>query len=518
MEELNNKMHDHSSVRNFLQSFSIEEITTPLTLSQQEQLADKLVRTIKSKDTSNKLPDYLEEFRRVYDGPNRLEAKLPVLRQLSPRSKRMIALMPKPNEVELQKVRKIERMTNNKTGKKLYDGLATKQTISISQLEVDEDAIVVNDSIEPYIPKNTKAEMTINKAYEYFQSTDHYKKHDIQQKEKLERLFGTKTAATMTATKTTKSQHSISRQSNSNSHEHSRSRQQLVVITGRATSSGIKLQPMEMLSSNSPSYRPSSSSISTSSWATMAYNPLITDVGYGHARGRPTTTTTSTTMPSQHQRHASFMQAFTMKVYDEIGIDLTHNMHHLQHKQRLQVLLLHMVTCRLRSSFTKWIEVSSYLYIITRYHACKCIYRALRCNHFISQVYMRTERKRLELLLIKQTNQAHHAYLHHNALIIIKYVRRFVRIKELRYLVKLRNSVIRIQCVVRGWSRRRYVRRIASDRARVEARVKQIQCVVRRRLAVRKVSSSGISSGVEWCGVEEEEAMLTEHVACMHGT
>lgn len=103
------------SVKNYLSSFNIKEIMTPLTLFEQEQIAQQLVQRIIANEQrvaqSQQLPQHLEEVRQTFDSKTKVNVKLPVLSQLSPRTKRKIASLPKPNDHELQEVRKLERMT-----------------------------------------------------------------------------------------------------------------------------------------------------------------------------------------------------------------------------------------------------------------------------------------------------------------------------------------------------------------------------------------------------------------------
>ncbi|RYH02956.1 hypothetical protein EON65_47445, partial [archaeon] len=191
MDEIQREIGSPSSSsgrRNFLKQFTIQEITTPLTLSQQEQLADQLIHHIKHA-SEDKLPDYLEEFKRIYEGPNHLDVHLPVLSQLTPRTKRKLAVQPKPTDYEMQKVRAIERSTKGKV-QDLYASLSSKMPLK-SQIELKEDYIeVLNPSeITSIIPNTTSMEVKDNKASEYLKHVEAYQRHQSEQQSKIEKLF-----------------------------------------------------------------------------------------------------------------------------------------------------------------------------------------------------------------------------------------------------------------------------------------------------------------------------------------
>ncbi len=100
---------------NFIKSIPIKSITTPMTLFEQEQMADQLIREInkKSQNSTNEyaLPDHLEKFRLEYENASKKAIKLPtIISQLSPRSRKKIASLPAPNKVERQQIKKIESM------------------------------------------------------------------------------------------------------------------------------------------------------------------------------------------------------------------------------------------------------------------------------------------------------------------------------------------------------------------------------------------------------------------------
>ena len=66
------------------------------------------------------LPRHLEQFRRDYDRMN-AKVQLPTLSQLSPRTKRKIASLPPPNEVEIEAIEKLETDLRHAPIQRAYD-------------------------------------------------------------------------------------------------------------------------------------------------------------------------------------------------------------------------------------------------------------------------------------------------------------------------------------------------------------------------------------------------------------
>jgi hypothetical protein len=58
---------------------------------------------------NRELPRHLERFRRDYERMQASKVQLPTLSQLSPRTRRKMAVLPPPNEAELQAIEKIEQ-------------------------------------------------------------------------------------------------------------------------------------------------------------------------------------------------------------------------------------------------------------------------------------------------------------------------------------------------------------------------------------------------------------------------
>ena len=88
-----------------------------------EHLLDTKIRPDDAK-YNRELPRHLERFRRDYERMQASKIQLPTLSQLSPRTRRKMAVLPPPNEVELQAIAKIEADLQQQPVQKAYDKIA----------------------------------------------------------------------------------------------------------------------------------------------------------------------------------------------------------------------------------------------------------------------------------------------------------------------------------------------------------------------------------------------------------
>jgi hypothetical protein len=92
-----NNLKSHQVGGNNLISFSITDVSKPLTLHEEELFANKLISDIhkqqydgkqkkelkeKDKEDPYNLPDHLDQFRKLFDPPTKVKKKLPITSSL----------------------------------------------------------------------------------------------------------------------------------------------------------------------------------------------------------------------------------------------------------------------------------------------------------------------------------------------------------------------------------------------------------------------------------------------------
>eukprot|EP01039_Chlorochromonas_danica_P008918 gene8917-9836_t len=501
-------------IKNFLRQFTIDEIQRPLSLHQQEQLAQHLLTSIQRlDDEEGKLPDHLEEFKRIYEGPHHVEAKLPILSQLTPRTKKMIAVIPKPNEAEMAQVRAIERGTRHQVGRPFYQKLNEGRNPMNKLKEEDDPTLLDPSRMEPLIPRNTQPTTVKNKAMSYLDSIEQYKRKQAEQQDKIDLLFG--------------NQRTISTSSSAQSVvEHNKMKRQgsgvlssQTVNLGYGSSSGGE-EPMthtpssssakyEALSNRSPSppLHRASSAVSVSAVdktaatdrrssaniASAISNP-ISSIG-SLLRRSPNDATSSSTEVLQvkqneiRKQHQSFLEDFTVRVYEEMGVDLNSSFNRLRkYRRNLEIMLYHFYRFHLNNALRRWKERTSLSREFLRQQAAWTIYRAFRYNHLFSALKVRFTRRYHEKVLKEKRAMILEAFRNDTASRITRCLRKFGEKKRLRERMKLSQAVRRVQRLYRGWIGRKIAQLRLVEKKRKEKAAIMIQCLCRRRLAIRKVS------------------------------
>lgn len=522
-------------IKNFLRQFTIEEIQHPLSLHQQEELAQHLLTSIQRLDQEEgKLPEHLEEFKRIYEGPHHVEAKLPILSQLTPRTKKMIAVIPKPNEAEMAHVRAIERGTRNQVGRPFYQKLNESRNPMNKLKEEDDPTLVDPSRMEPLIPRNTQPTTVKNKAMSYLDSIEQYKRKQAEQQDQIDSLFGNQRTISTSSSAHSVEQSKMKRQQvggiissktvnlgygSSNGGEGRRAQ---TSIRGRPKekTSSYRLEPMtrppssssvqyEALSNRSPSppLHRAASAVSVSAIdrakttdGRSSANNIISTISNPFSsignvlRRQPTDATSSSTEVLQtkqneiRKQHQSFLEDFTVRVYEEMGVDLNSSFNRLRkYRRNLEVMLYHIYRFHLNNALQRWKERTSLSREFLRKQAAWTIYRAFRYNQLFSALKVRFTRRYHEKVLREKRAMILEAFRNENAARITRCLRKFGEKKRLRERMKLSQAARRVQRLCRGWIGRKIAQLRLVEKKHKEKAAIIIQCLCRRRLAIRKV-------------------------------
>eukprot|EP01033_Poteriospumella_lacustris_P014264 gene14264-10195_t len=191
-DAMDQQQQDTFAQLNHLAQFHIRDITRPLTLTEQESLANKLVQQIvqeeRAKRVQLQLPKHLDEVRKMVDPAGKVQSKLPVFSQLSPRTRRKLAALPKPNEYEQQQVRALERQSKEVGGKAIYEHIHNpRQFVELEREVLHKDA---SEMTNPQLIPNVIDKRNVTKlTTKYYEDAEKYKRRKDDQNKQLERLF-----------------------------------------------------------------------------------------------------------------------------------------------------------------------------------------------------------------------------------------------------------------------------------------------------------------------------------------
>jgi hypothetical protein len=577
---------------NHLAQFHILDITKPLTLSEQEALAHRLVQQIVQEEKNKKiqlsLPKHLDDVRKIVDPAGKVQSKLPIFSQLSPRTRRKLMVLPKPNEFELQQIRQLDRQSKEIGGKTAYAQLHDPRQFAELEQEIFSQEIA---DPKPHLIPNVIDSRSVDKTTtKYFEDAEKYKRRKADQAKQLERLFGEKKSPVQQRMQhvseddqqsvRSESVHSrsVSSRSLNNSAGGLLSPSRLVrpatseegtmdtgsseigqsTATGisfaeaaaammfRATSPTVTSAPSienhgkSSIKSSKNSFKPISSGIkkflpplkpdenagfvpmnSSASFSSFLKPPSsstarpsssVPHAGYTALRTAPapyesqslkatdemrvpsrtalssSSTVTSSAIPKSVQREREFLNDFSARVKDEMGIDLNAQYNRLRHfRHWLQILLLHFLHCRQRAGFQQWWAVTRMLRKRRMRLAASRIYKALRTG-----ISWRRKRE-LEHYEMLQREDEHRRFVENQLFIakkakcITRAIRRYVKRKRLWYLMGLRRAATEIQRHCRGRLGRKRYQYVLQAHRRIYSAALMIQCMVRVRLSRRRV-------------------------------
>jgi hypothetical protein len=472
---------------NYLSTFNLSELTKPLSLSEEEQLANELVQNIfqqeKEKDDRYKLPEHLEQIKRLLDPPNKVKKKLPIISQLSPRTKNKIATLPKPNDFELQEVRNIEKLSKKVGGQLVYDEIAKKRPVSRldplaskkldlltddETMELQVGNVILDPQVKLFIPNivpNDKTSVSVkDSTTSFFKQAERHKSHKHKQNEILKQLLGPDNEDDFSSAdkvdQTSSSENLIPFQqkppsSAAGSDSKNRKAQQLL--------------PMSSSSAKTPQFPQNFLGSSTLPVYSLLKQPQ------------------QQVNPRERQ---DYLNAFSAKVYDEIGLHLNKEYNrNRRYRQSLRVFFYYFYHFRSQAGFSHWKEITRKIRIATMQKAAWTMVSALR-----RLVYYRFRERKLHYENIQKSQEQqrflqNQIFLKHNALIIYRALYRHWKMKKIKSSLREKRSTVHIQKGIRGFIARRKVLKKLQFINFLKQNATVIQCMYRRHLADRRVET-----------------------------
>jgi hypothetical protein len=472
---------------NYLSTFNLSDLTKPLSLSEEEQLANELVQNIfqqeKEKDDRYKLPEHLEQIKRLLDPPNKVKKKLPIISQLSPRTKNKIATLPKPNDFELQEVRNIEKLSKKVGGQLVYDEIAKKRPVSRldplaskkldlltddETMELQVGNVILDPQVKLFIPNivpNDKTSVSVkDSTTSFFKQAERHKSHKHKQNEILKQLLGPDNEDDFSSADKVDQ-----------------------------TSSSEKLIPFQQ--------KPPSSAAGSDSKNRKAQQLLPMSSSSAKTPQFPQNFLGSSTLPvysllKQPQQQVNprerqdYLNAFSAKVYDEIGLHLNKEYNrNRRYRQSLRVFFYYFYHFRSQAGFSHWKEITRKIRIATMQKAAWTMVSALR-----RLVYYRFRERKLHYENIQKSQEQqrflqNQIFLKHNALIIYRALYRHWKMKKIKSSLREKRSTVHIQKGIRGFIARRKVLKKLQFINFLKQNATVIQCMYRRHLADRRVET-----------------------------
>jgi hypothetical protein len=442
-------------LHNYLAPFSINDISKPLSLYEQEKLANTLLSKIyqskKKEDDKYRLPAHLAEVCKVFDPPSKLQnVTLPSVSLVSPRTKARLKQLPRLNDVELHEVREIEKGVRAVGTKRVYEDISAAHPVtsaidvsapayilppsllssspslrreksmalvrspSTSSLptattdkNTDDSTAVANNAISSLnnllVPKfvNT-SKVAVFHSNQYFDKIESEKRRLAIQRELIQRLFY--------ATHSPHHQHN--RQLTVDNHHNIRT--QSAESKESSTTSLFQSKTLTSFFSHSLNHDRTSTKSKKKTKLLSPLTPSGTIPSSSGAMGTgPAVTADKPPEVPQHanplfpagpqsvqheQQQVLFLNSFSARVKDEIGVDLNAKYNrHRQFQHNLEVLGCQWYKCVMFSSVSKWKEAVAYLQHKQRTKAITMI-----VNLFHRGIYWKRKKEAQRLLLLQR--------------------------------------------------------------------------------------------------------------------
>ena len=532
----------------YLQSFAIRNVSANISLEEQEAAANALVREAlhQSKmyqaDHNYKLPDHLEQFRLEYErASEKSKLSIPMVSQLSPRTKREASLLPKPTFFEEQKINKLVELSKKTDTNTLYNGLIPKQKAD----DLPRFSSIANSKMV-LIPHNVPRDVN-KKSTNYFETMENAVKRKKEQDEKLARLFDKysdepKVVAKSVNTSTT-------------SHTHVQRKQsvlpKLAPMSSSATlaPSAVKAQPtassvsavstaprsaigragslnlsrsfstLGMVPTGGPkpgsaSYAPLSSidpnhdeavvSANTPLLHSMLQsNPLLGERGSVRYSTQDMASILQQRYAAENDRlqritakldaksETEYLNLFSVQVLEESGLDLNKEYNKIRnYTVYLMQLSYHFYIQRMRAGFAHFHGQYRKIREARMAKASQIIMRAVRLGVYLLTKTERRRRQHAQSDFESQRLREIEALRRAKCRIIYRAMFMFTKMREIRRLVRNRKAATKIQKRVRGMIGRRIAHEWKVMHAFLTRHAVKIQCAYRCRLARRKVSIS----------------------------
>jgi len=552
---------------NFLNSFSAEGLlSTSISLEQEEMVAESLVREALRRSEAYmqahdyKLPDHLEQFRVEYEivEKKRNSVPMPEIRQLSPRTRKHISLLPKPTEYEEKKIKQIEEWANKVDTAAAYSKLPRLPLASL--VDIPNPLAIPAKIMSKELFRSGGSDLlpVDHQSTQYYVTMEHARKYEKEKLEKLDRLFnkfedgsvrskGSKkrlleskdvrrvnaklpaliatdssalldfveakraqspqetlasTADNSTAASISSSVKAGTIKSDKFPSKEKNSRKpplnvdfDFAAVTSIAPEGNNAHVALEGFKSSLSSIHDLSRKDQGAVDIIGEYEPILKSTkaltsALNNKYVKQLDELLSVKMKAGGQSEREFLNLFSERVLDEIGLDLNKEYNKVRHfKLYLMKLSYNFYIHRLKSGFAQFVKQSLKLKSMILNHAASIISRALR--RFIGFLY---ERRRIKMLKEQARQEAIRLERRLNveqygSMVITKAMFLYTRRKKFRREWRTRTSCAKIQAQIRGFLTRKAVHVLRSTMHVYIRNAKSIQCAYRCRLARRKVRS-----------------------------
>jgi hypothetical protein len=474
------------------QPYFYHNISSDFTLKEQEIAAEKLVRQVIRKtddilkserlldQEKNRLPDHLEKFKRDFEELEKRKqtVKLPIISQISPRSKKKISLLPPPNENEKQRLEEIGKLAKHIKPKVIYNQLETK-TFMESELD-DSDVSNFYSSIDklrsrPQLPKPGAVSLEKSSTKYYDNIASNIARKTFQTK-KIEELLNEKKVENIRP-----STSSISLSSSPPppgiTHSHSSN------LIGKVESSHPKnkiSEPRELLSQTID--------VNISLPVLKDKNIFSPSMKYDVLLQQKQKLSDLTDPTKTQEQEKEYLNKFSVKVYEEIGVDLNKEYNRMRrYKNCIKIIMVHFYKSRTADAFAWWVNQTKRCNIALQHRAATKINQAM-----FAAMYRKnnTERKKLRKEQFEaemERRRIRNALLSRMANRIKLCIWKFVDRKLKAHKAAKTKVAVLLQKRFRGWKARAYFNKIYSRFNLCNHSATIIQTAFRRSLAIRLV-------------------------------
>jgi hypothetical protein len=559
---------------NFLNSFSAESLlSSSISLEQEELVAASLVREALRRSEAYaqahdyKLPDHLEQFRLEYENveKKRNSVPMPEIRQLSPRTRKHISLLPKPTEYEEKKIKQIEEWVNKVDTAAAYSKLPRLPLSSMIDIS---GPLLPTPAIGKMVSKDLLRSSggsdvlpVDNQSTHYYVTMEHARKYEKEKLEKLDRLFNKLDDGSVRSKGSKKrsldskdvrrinaklpalivNDNSALRDFVEAKRAHS-PQDRLVSIadysadTAIIMSSSVKTDTIKTdkgFPNKGKSRKPPlnldseitvSASIATEGSASpvavgsfKSFRSMVCDLSSDSRNNQgevdivreyePILKSTQALTSALNDKYVTqleqllnlkkragdqsekeFLNLFSERVLDEIGLDLNKEYNKVRHfKLNLMKLSYNFYIHRLKNGFAQFIRQSAKLKSMILNRAASIICRALRRFNIVLNEHRRMtmlkEQARQEAIRLERRLNVEQ----YSSKVITRAIFLYTRRKKFRREWRIRRSCIKIQARMRGFLTRKAVHVLRSKRLIFIRNAIIIQSAYRCRLARRKV-------------------------------
>lgn len=473
------------------QPYFYHNISSDFNLKEQEIAAEKLVRQVirktdeilkserKIDQETNRLPDHLEKFKRDFEELEKRKqtVKLPIISQISPRSKKKISLLPPPNENEKHRLDEIEKLAKYIKPKVIYNQLETK-TLMASEQD-DADVSKFYNSIDklrsrPQLPKPGAVSVEKSSTRYYDRIASNIERKAFQTR-KIEELLNEKKvdSARPSSSSVVLSSSSPPKIIPGITHSHSSN------LIGKAEASQLK-KPRDLFSQTI--------GVDLSLPVVKDKNILSPSMKYEVLTQQKLKLNELTDTTKIQEQEKEYLNQFSVKVYEEIGVDLNKEYNRIRRfKNCIKIIMVHYYKSRTSAAFAWWVHQTKRCNIALQHRAATKINQAMFSAMFrkndAEKKKLRREQFEAEMERRRVRNALRSRMANKIKLCIWKYVYRKLKARK-----AAKNKVaILLQKRYRGWRARAYFNKTLSRYNLCNHSATVIQTAFRRSLAIRLV-------------------------------